>query len=377
MLDRHKVFSELQKTVAHVFYTTHHEQETIRKLWQWLIDTSSVAYTIRDSQPHLLPEWHEPLSTACLLPDPLKEYTVVSVDGSQIYPDRHQGIACFLLNMGIVHLGYTCDISTVYLDSAPSLHTAAQKIDSILEHQELSTEYVNCLRGQRELEIGLKESVQAREKNPQAPVLFMCDGTLLFWHLVAKNDDSKQNFLLQATQLLDDFYQARIPLVGYISLPNSKEVLALLRVGTAQKLLPVEQAYSFEYITDKDIFSFLLKPFTRSALFSHNSSLAQHYSAHSRPYFMYINTGDEIARLEFPAWVAQDAVLLETTLAIIADQCAKGRGYPVALAEAHEQAVVKGIDREYFYQLLNTFTQTHNQSYKVSQKSIKKRRVAL
>ena len=57
---------------------------------------------------------------------------------------------------------------------------------------------------------------------------------------------------------------------------------------------------------------------------------------------------------------------------IIADQCVKGRGYPVVLAEAHEQAVVKGLDREFFYHLINKISLEHNKTLKISQKSRKK-----
>ena len=39
-------------------------------------------------------------------------------------------------------------------------------------------------------------------------------------------------------------------------------------------------------------------------------------------------------------------------MGIIFDQTVKGGGYPVALTEAHEQAVVREADRLYFYQML-------------------------
>ena len=65
--------------------------------------------------------------------------------------------------------------------------------------------------------------------------------------------------------------------------------------------------------------------------------------------FVYINVGAEIARLEFPAWTTPDA--LEQLCGAVIDQCAKGMGYPVALSEAHEQAVVKAADRRAFVEL--------------------------
>ncbi|MEN9238941.1 MAG: DNA double-strand break repair nuclease NurA, partial [Thermostichus sp. DG_1_6_bins_120] len=72
----------------------------------------------------------------------------------------------------------------------------------------------------------------------------------------------------------------------------------------------------------------------------------------------YLNVGGgslgevEIARLEFPAWVAQDKELLQRALAGVLSQVQKGFGYPVALAEAHHLAVVRGGDRQRFFALI-------------------------
>jgi NurA-like 5'-3' nuclease len=62
----------------------------------------------------------------------------------------------------------------------------------------------------------------------------------------------------------------------------------------------------------------------------------------------------EIARVEIPQWVAENDEWLNLVHAVIYDQAQKGRGYPVALAEAHEQAVVRGAERELFYEMLET-----------------------
>jgi hypothetical protein len=53
-----------------------------------------------------------------------------------------------------------------------------------------------------------------------------------------------------------------------------------------------------------------------------------------------------------PAWVATAADLRERALALVLAQVQKGYGYPVALAEAHNQAVVRGGDRSRFFALL-------------------------
>jgi NurA-like 5'-3' nuclease len=63
---------------------------------------------------------------------------------------------------------------------------------------------------------------------------------------------------------------------------------------------------------------------------------------------------DEIARVEVPQWVAMDENLLNLTHALVLDQCRRGQGYPVALSEAHEQAVVTTADKENFWQLVDS-----------------------
>jgi NurA-like 5'-3' nuclease len=69
-------------------------------------------------------------------------------------------------------------------------------------------------------------------------------------------------------------------------------------------------------------------------------------------YFCHVNVGSEVVRVEFPDWVATDTALLEMALSLTLAQVHKGYGYPVALAEAHNQAVVRGGDRARFFALL-------------------------
>ena len=73
-----------------------------------------------------------------------------------------------------------------------------------------------------------------------------------------------------------------------------------------------------------------------------------------RVYFFYLRVDDEIARIEVPEWVAKDEGLLNLAHTLVLDQCQRGHGYPVALSEAHEQAVVTGADRENFWALVES-----------------------
>ena len=98
----------------------------------------------------------------------------------------------------------------------------------------------------------------------------------------------------------------------------------------------------------------MLEPGEKSARFiSPSKVVGKHYGVH-QIYFFYLRVDDEIARVEIPHWVANDDSLLSLTHALVLDQCQRGHGYPVALSEAHEKAVITGADRENFWQLVES-----------------------
>ncbi|NJO94205.1 MAG: DNA double-strand break repair nuclease NurA, partial [Hydrococcus sp. RM1_1_31] len=90
----------------------------------------------------------------------------------------------------------------------------------------------------------------------------------------------------------------------------------------------------------------------RGPLWRSSNRIFELYGEAQRVYFCHVNVGVEIARIEVPAWVAEDSALFEQSLSIMLAQVSKGFGYPIALAEAHNQAVVRGGDRVHFYALL-------------------------
>ncbi len=72
----------------------------------------------------------------------------------------------------------------------------------------------------------------------------------------------------------------------------------------------------------------------------------EEYGDHSlRIHFFYLHAGWEIGRVEIPDWVANDPAQLDLVHRAIYDQAQLGRGYPVALQESHEAAVLGVADR--------------------------------
>ena len=128
------------------------------------------------------------------------------------------------------------------------------------------------------------------------------------------------------------------------------------------------------HLLDRDLFQELLEPGQRSAIFSTNSSVVrEHYGEEHQICFFYLHTGDEVARIEVPRWVARNNDLLSLTHALVLDQCRRGMGYPVAISEAHEQAVVGGPDRQRFREMVEASLMEQGLPVYTSEKSRSKR----
>ena len=100
--------------------------------------------------------------------------------------------------------------------------------------------------------------------------------------------------------------------------------------------------------------------------------MRDHYQGHNI-HFFYVHAGNEIGRIEVPSWVAEDEGLLGLTHSLIVDQCRRGPGYPSALMESLEQAVVTGSDRRHFAELVEGALSDNQVPVYSSEKSFSKR----
>lgn len=372
MLDRSKVLRELHELSDKLFLDLCAEQNIAYQAWQELIADPLFQQKIKAARlPWVMPTWQEHLKTSFQVQPYRDPYQVLSVDGSQIYPDKHQGTSCFLLNIGSVVLRYGAGPGSTQFSSEPFVFIE-QDFEGELSS---AVDIVNCKREEFELARGLDDARLLKKALPDTPLLFLFDGSLIFWHLESKDPLLKNYFLKKYQELLEGFYQEGIVPVGYISLPKSKELIHLIRAqlcGFSSTNLQV--ADQVKYISDSTVARFFLEPGQRSIIFQNHAPISELYAAHLKPHFFYYHAGSEIARIELPAYgTAKNCVDLLTSL--IANQIEKGNGYPVALAEAHEQAVVKGVDREFFYQAIGKLSVEQKRRLIPSQKSAKKRRM--
>lgn len=300
------------------------------------------------------------------------EFSVVAVDGSHIDVDRHSPVPCYLINLGsaLLHYGENPDASLL---SSSALYFGDEDlaiVDPGSSHEEpVERALLGVKRGVEEC----RQLAELMERLPQErTTLALLDGSLILWGLAGKDFPE---FVREA--LLEDGFLGcldrlkrlssgkKLAMASYISFPRSTEVVNALRLS----LCPHEPADCDRYcpgrpsarrreceamagIQDREVFDALLTAGERSATFFSRSSIVQkHYREH-QVFFFYLKIGEEIARVELPQWIAQERSLLDLVHALVLDQCCRGLGYPVALSEAHEKAVIREADREQFWYLV-------------------------
>lgn len=369
VLDRPKVMKELQDSAQKLFIDLSDEFDVAKKVWDSIIRDPHFAHKVSQSNaPWLIPSWINNLDARHTVSPSESSYVVFSVDGSQIYPDRHQGTSCCLINIGSVALGYG-DKKYLLFDSKPFIHMPHD-----LHDYENSVELVNCRRQELEFCHALSLAQTVRQTIPLQQLLCIFDGSLIFWHLEGKEQSIKEEFINKYLAVLHQFYELQIPIIGYISLPKSRELVNLIRLKLSNfDPLHAKDFKKVEHLVDTHLVQFFLEPYQYSTFFSSNSHVVSYYPTHLKPYFFYFHLGDEIVRIELPAWIITQNDTMNLITNIIIDQSKKGNGYPVCLAEAHEQAVVKGPDREFFYQVIQKIGYDYKQHLHCSKKSLKKR----
>jgi len=301
----------------------------------------------------------------------ISDYTAIAADGSEVPINEDFFFPYYIINIGFIALKYGKD-HFFFADSNAKIYFEENELyekvgnKSFLVRGELLSSKM-LLEESKKLEELLKDFYTV-----EVPVLALFDGTLIQWEIKETSETYKNNFVKNFQRMILIAEQLKEPLAGYISGTHSRDVMEMIRIflemkgeGFDKKLLSI--------IKDADIFKIILRKGGRSAVFRSNAPIL---NLHKAPiYFFFLNVGSEVVRIEIPEFIAFDNDLLEITCALILSQSKKGGGYPVALKEAHEQAVIKSSERVFIEELFIDFLRKKgiifNQNYKFLSKKIR------
>ena len=321
-------------------------------------------------------------------------YTALAVDGSHIDVDRHLPVQCFLINIGRVRIQYGASPGA-WLDSEPRLYAGDDSLHVFepegSRYRPLEGPLLGAMRAVEELRA---LAALVKQSDPDIPTIALIDGSLILWGLAGQaypefvRKALLEDLFLPAMEDLRDLARSRpLALASYISLPRSTDVVNALRLDSSlchydaancdmhcRSLRPGQRPCDgVSGVLDRDLFTALLGENERSDLFASTSTIVEGYYYDHSVLFYYLNAGSEMARVEVPQWVAEDESLLKLTHALLVDQCRKGHGYPVAVSESHEQAVVTVGDREGFRLIVEDALQRQRLPVYTSEKSRSKR----
>ncbi len=306
----------------------------------------------------------EPLEARYDLSAPPEQHTVFATDGSQISPSHHEIAYCYLLNIGRIALHYGQGRHPL-LDSLPEVFYKPEDLYISRQWGIRTEEWMGYRRTISEAEVlaDLASQWAASERVTDLPILAMVDGSLIYWFLESLPGEARDRLLPPILTAWERLRTAGVPLLGYLSASRSSEATNFLRLeacpfdapncaahcGDRSDRLPCQV---IDPLRDTVLWASQLEPGQRGPLWSSSAKILDLYGEPLRIYFCYVHVGSEVARIEVPAWVAADPARLNEALSIMLGQVYKGYGYPVALAEAHNQAVVRGGDRARFFSLL-------------------------
>jgi hypothetical protein len=325
--------------------------------------------TRRKAAPFLAahPQDGEMVAGAYPPPEVPTRHLIVATDGSQIVPDRHDGFE----GIGLIHTGR---VRLVYGTEERARLDAIAEVFFDDEDEDAEPGSAGRL-ALRRLSAEMEALAELAEEAARSglPALALTDGSLIAWMLGERGQEGQDDPHKRAARetllaSLERCRLARVPVAGYVSGPGSRDAVNGLRLidGSPDSGL-----------TDARLFARLLKPGERSPLFSAKDRpngypyILKHYGNEHWTSFFYLNVGAEIARIELPLWATESH--LDTIHALCLDQARKGRGYPVALAEAHERAVVREPDRQAFLRLLTRSAVKSGISPTVTRKALAKR----
>ena len=318
----------------------------------------------------------------------INEYCVMAVDGSQIEIDRHAPTTCFLINIGTSTLEYGHSSKSV-LSSKPTLYARNDElvVKNELNYSErlIEGDLLAAKRSVNEIKF-LRNLLQ--ESSSTLPRICLLDGSLQMISLKGYYNDEivlrefiESGMVAELNKLKSIIENSSDTVIAsYISYPNATDIINALKLITCQSesikcgRFGNEQACSecIGGVLDRELFYTILSPGERSSVFyTGENTLSEYYQNH-RIMFFYINVNNEIARIEIPEWIGKNNKRLELLHSLILDQCTKGKGYPISLMEAHEQAVITNSDRKTFMTMIEKMLYDQKIPINTSMKNISK-----
>lgn len=313
---------------------------------------------LNHKQKHLMPLFDESPTKVYEVPNLKAPPMVISSDGSQLIPNRHEAVPLALINISRICIDYLhydheqmleAETQVLSMDDDENIEAGDQRLsfdDQISDRRDLDE-----IKQLMDLGVEKLEIIQSNDQ----PALLMLDGSLIKWGLAGRPvQEYKDRITKEYVNVLKQIHSFGVPISGYISHSGGREVVKLLEwIEQECGIKPKNErpTVAEATLTDVMVFGQLLKQGQRSIVFQSQSKILEDYktiSVDNSVCYFFLHVGSEIAKVEIPLWVSKEQTLVDQCAAICIQQAELGQGYPIALSQAHEFAVIRGTDRKTF-----------------------------
>ena len=258
-----------------------------------------------------------------------QQLETVGIDGSQIYPLDHSPFLWAYIQAVAYRKQRPPLFESQFMDIGTEIAHGGSQAVELLENLEELKALTNAWRTLLEMRM----ACGAAQVYPGEVILL--DNGLLPW--LSVGGQSAHRRLNEYLELLLTLRPGLV--AGVISGPQSRLLARLVNLIEAET---VEQGIQDGHdIADSVLMRCMLKPGERSALFLHGSPRNKVFQDHGAGvYFFFLSVNEqEIARVEIPAWLAEDPRLVDSIHAsVLAD--ARLTGYSYVLSQAHQHVTV-------------------------------------
>lgn len=283
------------------------------------------------------------------LPEPI---TILAADGSQVIPNRQRPVEFCVINVGAVTMRYgTGEAPTI------TVRSTLLDPDEMYTANGLITEGTVALRR----DLAERSELVNLAQTASAPVVTLTDGPLELFREPNPSPEFDRAFN-DYLGVLKDLAETGAATAGYVDRPRSDLAVRLLELPLLETEGELDQAGKKRPLlglTDAGLFREALQsPGARSAVFTIQSDSAKQFNGDLALHFFYLNVSrselPELARVEIPAWVAENPDLLDAVHAALVSQCRilANKPFPYVIHRAHEEAVISYEDSNRLEELI-------------------------
>lgn len=342
----------LEKALRQLHAYAGHLEELSRRV-EWAVEINS---RLRCALPA-----GEALDACFPLPNLPQPGVILAADGSQINPNHHDPVAFGVVNVGVIRI--VPDSGQAPREIIRSHLLSIEELDP--PEGPIGEEVVALMRDLSERRI-MAELVHAEPDTGQ--VLTLTDGPLELY-FEAKDSARYKELLKDYLDALDQLADLNVVTAGYVDRPRNDLVVRMLELTLLANeeldLAGLPDGRRLHPLTDARLFAGLLQPGDRTALFGIQSRGIKGFQGRKALFFFYLNVGfpgsPALARIEVPAWVAENRPAVDRLHAALVAQCRQmgSRPFPYALHRAHEVAVVSLDEKQHLELMIANELRSH------------------